>query len=73
MTQLELKTAASILGDRIERSEFMALDYSDGYCLSVQWVGGGQRIFYALDDVELNQWDWESNQKGEPVTVDNNP
>jgi hypothetical protein len=50
MTITETRKALKLLGDKIERSETMAID-AGGYCLSVVFVGGWSRIFYTLEMV----------------------
>jgi len=53
-------TAEKMLSGRTERTQLMSFDRRtnagrvSGYCLSVEWIGGGSRIFYSLEDVE--QW-----------------
>jgi hypothetical protein len=51
MQKREVKKALRLLGDRVERSETIGLD-NGGHALTVYWVDGGQKIFYALDSVE---------------------
>lgn len=51
MTKSEIKTAQKLLADRAERFGVMGTD-SGKLCLSVQWIGGGQRIFYTLEEVQ---------------------
>lgn len=51
MTKSDIKKALSLLGDRVERSETMGVD-GGGWCLTVFWVDGGQRLFYSLEQVE---------------------
>ena len=51
MTKPEIKKALLLLGDRVERSETTGVD-GGGFCLTVFWDDGGQRLFYSLDEVE---------------------
>mgnify|MGYP007122447892 FL=1 len=53
-------TAEKLLSGRTERTKLMSFDRRTdkgrvaGYCISVEWIGGGSQIFYSLEDVE--QW-----------------
>lgn len=51
MTKPEIKKTLSLLGDRVERSQNTGMD-GGGWCLTVFWVDGGQRLFYSLHEVE---------------------
>lgn len=51
MKKPEIKKALLLLGDRVERSETAGVD-GGGFCLTVFWDDGGQRLFYSLDEVE---------------------
>lgn len=50
MNKTEIKQALKILGDDIERRE--TIIEGKGQCLSVQFVGGGQRIYHSMDEVK---------------------
>jgi hypothetical protein len=49
MTKKEIAKAKSLLSDCANRFEILST--SSGWCLSVQWVDGGSRIFYSLDAI----------------------
>lgn len=51
MKKAETKKALALLADRIERSELASID-GGGLCVTVYLIGGGQKMFYALDEVE---------------------
>ena len=53
MTISETRKAVKLFGDKVERSELASIDRG-GYCLSVVFVGGWSRVFYAID--EVRQW-----------------
>jgi len=47
MTKKEVAQAKSLLSDRAHRFEILST--GSGWCLSVQWIDGGSKIFYSLD------------------------
>ena len=54
MKRDEIDWSRQLLEDRIDRSEILRLESSDdcdSYALSVQWIHGGQRMFYDLAHV----------------------
>jgi hypothetical protein len=50
MNKADIKKSLSLLGDRVGRSETAGID-GGGWCLTVFWRDGGQRLWYSLDDV----------------------
>lgn len=51
MTKSDIKKALSLLGDRVERHDAAGID-GGGWCMTVYWRDGGQRLFYSLNEVE---------------------
>ena len=61
MNKIEIAEAIDSLDDYAERAETAILD-TGGQCLTAHWVGGGQKLFYTLRDIQ-NWIDERQNQQ----------
>lgn len=52
MTKPEAEQAAKMLEDRLHRYAISGADVSGGFCLTVEWIDGGEKLFYTLREVE---------------------
>jgi hypothetical protein len=59
MNQSEIKKAIKLLEEYIQRHSTCAND-NGGRILEVEWIGGGQKNFYSIDEVEA--WIYHRNQ-----------
>lgn len=51
MTTAEIKTAQELLADHTDRTEVIGAEDGSGLYLTAYWLGGGQKLFYTLDQV----------------------
>lgn len=59
MNAKEIKRAIEMLDPYTERMETPAVD-SGGQCLTAHWLGGGQKLFWSLRQVE----EWLQDKRG---------
>jgi len=50
MKRAEIARCVKLVGDRVDRHQTIGLD-TGGYALTVQWIDGGQKLFYTYDQV----------------------
>jgi hypothetical protein len=66
MTKSEIKKALSLLGDRVDRHDAAGID-GGGWCMTVFWRDGGQRLFHSLEEVE--SWLDSKPKTGRPAPL----
>ena len=56
MNQKEIKQAEQLLADRTQMVSTICLD-TGGQAITAHWIGGGQRIFYSLREIQSHLMD----------------